>query len=61
MHVLIIQVTPFHLVVSASHSFLGQVVHKILFIFRIVILLIGLVFFLEVLMVVGFDVVEVSF
>lgn len=61
MNVLIIKVTSFHLVVSDSHSFLGQVVHKVLFVFWIVILLISLVFFLEVFMIVGFDVVEVSF
>jgi hypothetical protein len=61
MNVLIVKATSFHLVVADSHSFLGEVVDKIFFIFWIVILLVGLVFFLEVFMVVGLYFVKVAF
>ncbi len=61
VNVVIIKVTSFHLIVSTSHSFLWEVVDKILLVLWIVILLISLVFFLEIFMVIGFDVIKVSF
>lgn len=61
VNVLIIEATSFHFIETDFHSFLREVVYKILFVFWVMILLVSLMFFLEIFMIIGFDVVEVPF